>query len=70
MLMDMALDMQYYLGSDELGTVWFGKILPEGGQLWAKVRGEFILDAGINAIPKEYNPYTGLAKFIEHLWIK
>ena len=70
MLMDVGLDILCYLGPDKRENVWFAKILPDGSQLWVKIRDGFIIDGGLNAIPREYNPYTGLAKFIEHLWIK
>ena len=49
-------------GPDSRGEIWYGKTLPDGKQIWVEIRsGENIIrDAGINDIPKTWNPITGL----------
>ena len=52
-----------YLGPDKHGNWWYGEILPDGTQLWGEARGEEITNGGLNEIPKEYNPDSGLCDF-------
>lgn len=60
MIEELANDVTNYLGSDKRGHDWYAKILENGQQLWAKVEGNIIRNAGINEIPRLYNAITGL----------
>ena len=48
------------LGSDKYGSIWYAKTQADGSQVWVKVRGDFIVDGGVNDSPLPYNPETGL----------
>ena len=63
-LTDLCSDKQNYLGPDSNGVEWFGKILSDGKQLWAGVRGNKIRYGGLNELPRTYNPLTGLCRKI------
>jgi len=55
-------DKVNFFGKDKYGTGWFAKIMEDGTQVWAKVRGNVIRDGGINKIPKVWDPQTGFCK--------
>jgi len=61
LLIDLASKKENFLGIDSYGTAWYGKILKDGKQLWATVRNNFLRNGGINNIPREFNPTTGLS---------
>jgi len=63
LIYDVANDPEYYLGPDDRGHHWYGKILKNGKQVWAKVRNNEIVAWGVNKPGniKYYNPETGLA---------
>ena len=64
LLLDLVSDSSNFLGYDKRGTKWFGKILPNGKQLWATLRDNMIRNGGINDVIKSFNPETGLSKKI------
>ncbi len=51
-----------YVGTDQYGNYWYSKTLPDGSQAWSEVRNGIIWDAGINSIPRQWNPQTGFKK--------
>lgn len=64
LLLDMALKAKNYAGETivkQTGTIklWYGKILPDGRQLWVWVKDGLIRDGGINKIPRSFDPDTG-----------
>lgn len=56
----LVKDSKNYLGPDIHDNQWFGEILPDGTQLCGQTRGTTITNCGLNEIPIEYNPITGL----------
>jgi len=54
--------MSARLESDQYGNSWSAKVLPDGRQAWIQMRGEKIVNAGINGISREFNSYTGLKR--------
>jgi hypothetical protein len=60
-LVDMANDRSALLGTDEHGNTWYGKKLPDGTQIWAQVRGNVIINGGLNQTEKTFHPQTGLS---------
>jgi filamentous hemagglutinin len=61
LLVDMANDKTALLGTDEHGNAWYGRKLPDGTQIWAQVRGNVIINGGLNQMEKTFNPVTGLS---------
>jgi len=64
LLLDMALKAKNYVGQtivQQTGTIklWYGKILPDGRQLWVWTKDGLIRDGGINKIPRPFDPDTG-----------
>ena len=62
MLENIANDMDNFRGTDKYGNEWYTKILEDGREVWGESRNGNILDGGINANPKPWNPETGLKK--------
>jgi hypothetical protein len=59
---ELVNNKKNYRGPDHRGHHWFSNILENGEQLWAKVEGSTIKNAGINKIPQPHNATTGLCK--------
>jgi len=57
---DVANDPKYYLGPDKHGHHWYAKILKNGKQVYAEVRGNIMESWGINEPGniRTYNPKT------------
>jgi len=61
-----AGNIRHYLGDDDFNNSWFAQELPNGTQVWAKVRNATngmngtITEGGLNLIPKPFHPSTGL----------
>ena len=62
LLIDMASDKSNFLGIDKYRTRWFGKILSNGKQIWATLRGNLITNGGLNDAPRTFNNQTGLSR--------
>jgi filamentous hemagglutinin len=62
LLLSVANDEASRLESDQYGNVWATRTLPDGRQVWVQTRGEKIVNAGINLVPRNFNPLTGLKK--------
>lgn len=61
LLIELANDKFSILGPDRHGTVWSAKILSDGAQSWVQTRNGVIINGGINAEPKSYDPERSLA---------
>jgi len=64
LLRDLVSNIENFLTKDIYGSKWYGEILSNGKQLWARVHGKFIKGGGLNKIPKEANPITGLSRLL------
>lgn len=62
LLIDLVSDTGNFLGPDQHGTLWYGKTLRNGKQLWASVRDNLIRNGGLNETPNTYNNITGLCR--------
>ena len=62
LLEDVANDPACYYGTDKYGTSWYGKIQPDGAQIWVQSRNHVIFDGGLNEVPLQWNADTGLKK--------
>jgi filamentous hemagglutinin len=62
LLLDVANDESARMQSDQYGTEWATKLLPDNRQVWVQIRGTKIVDAGINPTPRRFNQLTGLKK--------
>ena len=62
LLLAVANDESARLQSDQYGNAWAVKLLADGRQIWVQIRSEKIVNAGINAVAREFNPQTGLKK--------
>ena len=62
LLENTANNNKNYLGKDRYGNEWYQQTLKNGKQLWTEVRNGKIINGGLNDIPKEWNPLTGLKK--------
>lgn len=60
LLLDVANDVSARLESDQYGNIWAARTLPDGQQAWVRIRADTILNGGINATPRDFNPRTGL----------
>lgn len=60
LLESVANNPNNYLGTDSMNTQWYAQIQPDGSQIWARVWNGSIFNGGINEIPREWNPITGL----------
>ncbi len=61
-VIECVKNINNHLGSDLRDNQWFSQILfPSGAQLWAQIRGDVIINCGINNVPKKYNCITGLS---------
>ncbi len=61
MLLDVARDKKYILGTDKYGNTWNAFIRDDGSQVWTQSRNGKIFNGGINQTAKEFNPETGLS---------
>ena len=62
LLLELANDDTARLTMDRYGNDWYGKIQPDGTQLWAQTRNGVIIDGGRNLTPKTAHPTTGLKR--------
>ena len=62
LLLDLVADTKNFIGKCSRGNNWYSKILPNGKQLWARVRENFIRNGGLNDTPKKFHPKSGLCR--------
>jgi len=55
-----ANNQNNFMGTDSFGNRIFAETQADGRQVWARVRGDIIREAGINQTPRTFNPQTGL----------
>lgn len=60
LVLDVAIDSDNYIGTDERGNVWYAVNNEDGTQTWVRVRNGKVDNAGVNSVPREWNPETGL----------
>jgi RHS repeat-associated protein len=61
LLLDVADDTATTLGTDRFGNTWSARTLEDGSQVWVQTRNGVVQNGGINAVPKQFNPKTGLS---------
>lgn len=59
-LTDLAQDSSKYIGEDQYGNSWNAQINPDGTQDWVRYRDGTINEGGRNAVPRVWDPDTGL----------
>lgn len=59
-LVELANDMEYYLGTDMRGIDWHACLNKDGTQDWVRHLNQTIINGGRNAIPRLWNKETGL----------
>lgn len=62
LLLEVANDEAARLESDQYSNIWSARLLPDGSQVWVQMRGEKIVNGGINSAPRTFNRSTGLKK--------
>ena len=62
LLLEVAADLAARLGLDQYGNVWAARLLKDGRQVWVQLRDGLIINGGVNAEAKAFNPRTGLKK--------
>ena len=60
LILAVANDPLSRLESDRYGNLWAARLLPDGRQVWVRMRGETIINAGINIVPRNFDSRTGL----------
>ena len=60
LLESVANNQRNYLGTDSMNTQWYAQIQSDGSQIWARVWNGSIFNGGINEVPREWSPVTGL----------
>jgi len=60
--LDTVNNKDNFRGKDMWGLENYSKELPDGRQVWVRVRNDVIDDAGINSIEKPWNEATGFKK--------
>jgi hypothetical protein len=58
-LIDVASNGANLLGTDRAGNAWYVENLASGTQIWVRVRGNKIVNGGINQRPRNF---TGLPR--------
>lgn len=61
LLQELAADASASLGTDRFGNTWFARVNPDGTQLWVQVRNGEVINGGLNLVPRNYNPQTGMS---------
>jgi hypothetical protein len=55
-IVETYADKKNFIGTDKWGKEYFAKLLPDGRESWVRKRGDIYESAGINNIPKFFNP--------------
>ncbi len=53
-LIDVANRQSNFLGADRAGNTWYAEDLLDGTQIWLRVRGDKIVNGGINQRPRDF----------------
>lgn len=61
LLQEVVDDVGSTLGTDKYGNIWSARLLPDGTQVWTQVRNGEIINGGLNLVPRNFHPLTGLA---------
>ncbi len=61
-ILDVANDLNNYIGKDARGNDWYVKIAEDGTQIWVRTRNGIVNNAGANEVPLEWDSETGLYK--------
>lgn len=61
LLNDVANNPQNRVSVDKYGNEWFARTDANGNQVWAQVRGDRIINGGVNNPPRSPNAGTGLS---------
>ena len=61
LLEDVANDINSSASRDKFGNTWSARTGEDGVQVWVQVRGDFIVNGGVNYPPRKFNTQTGLA---------
>ena len=59
---ETANDAANLLGTDQWGSDWYARTLPDGSQVWVRVQDGVIRSAGINPTPGTWDPTRGLRR--------
>jgi hypothetical protein len=62
LLEELVNNESNYRGPDQHSNHWYSRTIESGKEIWAQVRNNQIINAGINEIPQPYSPITGLCK--------
>lgn len=60
MILRVANNNENYIGTDKYGNNWYAQIQSDGSQIWARVNGDVINNAGKNETPRIWNGESGL----------
>jgi hypothetical protein len=61
LIANLVADPNNIVGTKGEGAVWYGRILPDGSQLWAYVTNGNLYCAGCNRIPRAFDPKAGFS---------
>ena len=59
-ILDVANNLDNYIGKDARGNDWYAIISEDGSQTWVRVRNGVIDNAGVNDVPRIWDSETGL----------
>lgn len=55
-LINTAEDQRNFVGTDDFGNRWYANLRDDGTQLWAVVRGRYLINGGLNLKPRDFRP--------------
>jgi filamentous hemagglutinin len=53
LLIEVASRTENFLGTDRVGNAWYAENRADGTQIWVRVRGDRIVNGGINRRPRD-----------------
>lgn len=60
LVLSVSNNPDYYIGTDSKNKKWYAKTLSDGSQVWVSVYNSIISDAGLNTLPRHFDPESGL----------